>query len=347
MRKKEAVLIVLSIFSLGLNLLFSSGMNPWPVITLSLLAMLYLFFSFAILNNIDLKRIFKKEPYVEVSKTKIAGAILIGLALSLTLIGILFRFKYWPNSSFILETGLGGLLLVTIIGFIKYPRTESDYFINIFRRIVIVGGLGLLFMVVPQNTWVAIKYRNHPQCSDALKKLLVNPYKTELWEDLEFERKSMEYTCTQKNISTTRKIENGDTIRSSILHDNPSIVHIKQFNSNKLIEQQFIIDPHGDTTFDPQLFYCNDYSRLFAFLPLLSHWKKNFVYKDANLLLYHYETNPNVPFDTVFYGQIRNESIISLEKKDTHNLISRIHTKDNETGISEVYFSRISDPTLK
>lgn len=106
----------------------------------------------------------------------------------MTTIGLMFKFQSWPGADFNLGAGLVGLLIVTIIGVIKYSKNKSKYYIRIFLRAAIFGGLGLILMLTPKTSWVELKYRNHPEYVDALMKAMADPDNKELWDNVETER---------------------------------------------------------------------------------------------------------------------------------------------------------------
>ena len=191
MKKGEIIIATLSLIALGLNLLLIPGGGVLTVLTLSTLSMLYMNLSFALFNGIRLRNIFKKDSYKGISTMRIIGAVGTGLALSMTIIGLLFKFQSWPGASLNLGAGLVGLLIATVIGTIKYFRNKSDFYTKIFKRIAVFGGLGLILMLIPKTTWVEIKYRNQPTYVDALKKAMAAPDNKELWDKVEVERQKM------------------------------------------------------------------------------------------------------------------------------------------------------------
>lgn len=141
--------------------------------------------------TLDLEKIFKKDSYENISRWRIIGAIGTGFALSATTAGLMFKFQSWPGADFNLGAGLVGLLIVTIIGLIKYSRNKSNYYTRIFKRAAIFGGLGLILMLTPKTSWIELKYRNHPEYIDALKKAMADPDNKELWDNVETERQKM------------------------------------------------------------------------------------------------------------------------------------------------------------
>ena len=191
MKKVEIILGTIAIIALLLNLLNIKGGGVLIVLSLSTISILYMYLSFALFNDIRLRNIFKKESYKGISRMRIVGAVLTGLALSITIIGLLFKFQSWPNASINLGFGLFGLLIGLVVGLIKYKRTKSDYYTRIFKRIAIYGGLGLILMILPRETWLEIRNRNHPEYIEAVKKAWADPENQELWDKVDEERQKM------------------------------------------------------------------------------------------------------------------------------------------------------------
>ncbi len=122
---------------------------------------------------------------------RIVGAILTGLALSMTTAGLLFKFQSWPGAIMNLAIGLLGLAIALIIGTIKYSKTKSNYYTRIFKRIAVYGGLGLILLILPKRTWLELKYRNQPDYVDAVKKAMADPDNQELWDKVNEEHEKM------------------------------------------------------------------------------------------------------------------------------------------------------------
>ncbi len=191
MKKAEIILGTVAIVSLIINLLNVAGGGVLTVLSLSTVSTFYIYLSFALFNNIRLRKTFKKGSYKGISKMRIVGAILTGVALSFTTVGLLFKFQSWPGASFNLGFGLFGLLIGLIVGLIKYQKTKSDYYTKIFKRIAIYGGLGLILMILPRETWLEIRNRNHPEYIEAVKKAWADPENQKLWDKVDEEREKM------------------------------------------------------------------------------------------------------------------------------------------------------------
>ncbi len=191
MKKAEIIFGTLAIIGLTINLLDIPGGIVLTVLTLSIISTLYMYLSFALFNDIRLGKIFKKDSYKRISTMKIVGAIMVGFALSITMIGILFKFQSWPGASFNLGFGLFWLLICSIVGLIKYLKTKSDYYTKIFKRIAIYGVIGLVLMILPRKTWLEVRNRNHPEYIEAVKKAWADPENQELWDKVNEERQRM------------------------------------------------------------------------------------------------------------------------------------------------------------
>ena len=191
MKKAEIIIGILSLIGLALNILLVPGGNIVIILTMGMLSLLYGYFSFALFNGIKFRAIFKKESYKGISTWRIVGAVGAGLALSMSVIGMLFKFQSWPGAVVELEFGLFWLFIVTIIGTIKYLTTQSEYYTGILKRVALYGGIALLLALMPKTAWVEIKYRNHPAYLQALKESINNPGNKELWEKVQIERNKM------------------------------------------------------------------------------------------------------------------------------------------------------------
>jgi len=192
MKKSERILFALVCLALVLEVMLIPGSGILLVLSFNALACVYMFGGLFLFNGIPLRRVFREGAFSEVSKGKVVGAMGAGVALSLTTIGLLFRFQSWPGADFLLATGLLLLLVVLIIGAVKYLQSKTSYYMGIFLRASVIGGLGLIMMLAPSTAWVEIIYRNHPAYLDAFKKAVADPDNQELWEKVREERQKID-----------------------------------------------------------------------------------------------------------------------------------------------------------
>ncbi len=192
MKKTEITILTISIIAIALNFFLVPGGSVLTVFSLSFLATIYFYFGFALFNTIRLRNIFKKESYKDIASQRIIGAIGAGVALSITTLGVLFKLLSWPGATVNLIAGLLGIIIVLIIGTIKYFNNKSDFYLTIFKRAGLFGGLGLVLLLTPKSTFIDIKYRNHVNYANALKNSIADPTNEELHKILDEERIKME-----------------------------------------------------------------------------------------------------------------------------------------------------------
>lgn len=184
MKKTERILALTTLIALIFKLLHWTGGEILLVISLSALSFLY-YFSFALFNDIRFRDIFNKSSYTGISAKRIIGTIGLGFSLSLIMIGSLFKIQLWPGANIQLANGLVLTGIIFLIAFIFYSRNKTAFYKNIFLRIAIIGGFGLLLFMTPNNTLIDIYYPNHPEYREAFKKAIANPQDKNLWDEVD------------------------------------------------------------------------------------------------------------------------------------------------------------------
>ena len=144
MQKTERFLIMLAFVAAALNLSDVPGAGFFTVLAMLLLALFYNFLSFALLNGLSLRGIFKKASYQEITTRQIVAAIFVGFGLAQTLIGILFSLQSYPAARFMLALGLFYLALVAVVSSLIAYRAPSPLLRRIFNRLLLVGTAGFL-----------------------------------------------------------------------------------------------------------------------------------------------------------------------------------------------------------
>ena len=158
MKKLEKILGIVILISLIMKFSFIMGGDILAILSISLLTLIYYPFGFAFFNQIRLRRVFKKDSYKGISGLRIIGAIGVGMGLSPICLGILFKLQHWPGSNINIASGLVTTLIVLIIALIKFSKSKDNYYKRIFKRIAIIGGLGLLLTVLPELTLEKIQF---------------------------------------------------------------------------------------------------------------------------------------------------------------------------------------------
>ena len=192
MKQTEKIVSFFIIILIIIELLFDYPYVLELIIFSSLLlSILYFFFSFLLLNNIRLRGIFKKESYATTNTLRIIGTIGAGIALSIIVNGIIFKFNNWPFGDQNLMIGLILLFCIAVVSIIKFISTKTTFYRNLLIRIFIVGGIGLIFFMITSEKLIEIKFRDYPEYVEAEKELLKDPYNETLIQKVKEEREKM------------------------------------------------------------------------------------------------------------------------------------------------------------
>ena len=151
MRKIELICGTIAAISIVYKFIFGNGINPVFIMSIMGLCLFYTYFSFAYFNNIPFKKIFKRNSYRGVSKLRIFGTIGLGFGLGITILGIIWSLMYWPFNNYF-SLGIPLLLIIGLISLIKFSSNKSEDYLSILKRIIIIGGLGFVLWITPQET---------------------------------------------------------------------------------------------------------------------------------------------------------------------------------------------------
>ncbi|OUS00982.1 hypothetical protein A9Q86_09565 [Flavobacteriales bacterium 33_180_T64] len=183
MKQTEKILGALILLFMISRLFFSYPFSAIAItFSILLLAVLYLWLSFGLLNNIRLRNIFKKESYKKTSPLRILGTVLTGFILSLTLIYSLFKFQLWPYGNEGLLISIYGLLIVIIIALIKYLTSKNKFYSSILKRLIFIGTFAVSLYLIPYESLLKIKNRKYPEYVEAEIKSMRDPQNKELQE---------------------------------------------------------------------------------------------------------------------------------------------------------------------
>jgi uncharacterized membrane protein len=128
-----------------------------------------------ILQIFILRQVFRKKSYKGITALRIIGAIGAGMGLGAICVGLLFKFAQWKGANTNLYAGLIITLFVLIIALFRFFKNSSDFYKQIFMRIAIIGGLGLLLSFVSDLTIIKIQYRKHPEYIKTYEEYLKDP----------------------------------------------------------------------------------------------------------------------------------------------------------------------------
>jgi len=188
MRFVEKALIALAALGLFFKLMLYPGGAVLLVISLSALSCLYMFFDFALANNIRLRNLFKGESYHDYKVLRILGAIAMGMVLAMLCTGILFRLMFWPGANVMLIEGLALAAVTLVIVIIKYSRNKTLFYKNALIRTGSYFAVALAFFLMSESTLVKIEYRDYPGYIKAFEAYNRDPGNDSLLRQVELER---------------------------------------------------------------------------------------------------------------------------------------------------------------
>lgn len=174
MKRTEIILASIAFLGLITGLFWIPFSSELLILSLSALSILYLWFSFALLNGIRLRDVGKKQSFAAISGRRIAISIVAGISFSIAVIGLMFKFMRWPNAHQMLLMGVVPLVVIGSISIIKFISTKDAYYKKMLIRIGIIGGLSIAFMVAPYF-WFDLKYRDFPEYRAAVKATDADP----------------------------------------------------------------------------------------------------------------------------------------------------------------------------
>jgi len=146
MRKIEIILGIAAIIAIFLKQSGITTNNSVILVPIGLLAYLYLFFGFALFNDIRFRTIFKKQAYKNSNVGKTILGIALGASLFILLTGILFKQFAWKNADPQLTIGLLLTAAVTFFYFLYYLINKPINLKKIFIRIAIIVSFAIGFL---------------------------------------------------------------------------------------------------------------------------------------------------------------------------------------------------------
>lgn len=171
----------MAIIGILLKIFLVTGGTLFIGLSLSALACIYYPLGFFFFNSIKATKIFKKEAYKGMSILRGIGSVFVGLILSITLVGILFKILDLEGSGFMLLTGLSCMSVCVSVLLIKYFRNRKVVFYrNMVFRTVSVWVISLILFLTPGTTLVKFFYRDNPEYVKAYIEASKNPENKEL-----------------------------------------------------------------------------------------------------------------------------------------------------------------------
>jgi hypothetical protein len=104
---------------------------------------------------------------------------------------------FWTGSFMMLMEGIIFLAIITVIGAIKYSKNKANFYLNLFKRTITVGVIGLFLLLLPTEKLVNLKHHNNPKYAKILLKTLQYPDNIEYQKALQQEHEKMDPTLNR------------------------------------------------------------------------------------------------------------------------------------------------------
>lgn len=169
MKKAEFFLILISSIAVYGNFNMLQGSSLTLIIALSLLATVY---SFNAMNGFADKLNSKSS----ITNQKTAFTFKLGgFSMAMISIGILFYILIWPGHKMMLIMGVSSCLLMFLLALSTLKKVKKDFRNQMFIRLIIWSSLGGIFLIFPQNEWIAKKFSDYPSIIKSYKDFQEEP----------------------------------------------------------------------------------------------------------------------------------------------------------------------------
>lgn len=190
--KKFELIFLLTVIGAVLAVLINYPMaTQILVVSISILSVFYMYIGFAVFLDIPFRELFGKNRFGQISKQRIVGAFALGIALSASLIGLLFKILIWPNATIQLLIGLSGLVLIGALSIWRYMFNKSQFYHRVFIRLALYIPIIVFAIFIPKYAVLEYQYRDYPEYIEAFKAKNENPDDAELQQNLDQAWKEM------------------------------------------------------------------------------------------------------------------------------------------------------------
>jgi hypothetical protein len=181
------ILCIIASIALTLKFTMIPGGGVLLVLSMSTLAMFFIFFGFAYFNKLGFKQMLNSDFYLEIPQARIFAGIGLGITYGIVITGMLYKFQNWPLGDVHLRTGLVLLIAFFIFHIVKSFKTKSEYNRAYSKQIFLLGLLGIAVFSTSSLTLVKLQYRNHPGYVRAFELYENDPTSENLSENLDIE----------------------------------------------------------------------------------------------------------------------------------------------------------------
>lgn len=188
MKKLEKISIAVIVAGVVGSLLQIDYSNAVFMIGCTLLAMIYFGLGFALFNDVSLRSIGKAGSFKSVGR--LVGSIAAGVALSIVVIGVQFKFLILQGAGEMLVIGTTLLAIIAIVAlamFIIRYKGESSFYKGVFIRIIPALVIGFLSWQVSADCLIDIRYRDNPKLAGLIKQSHKDPQNQKLIDQIQKE----------------------------------------------------------------------------------------------------------------------------------------------------------------
>ena len=154
MKKAEFILGALVLVGLLLKYFKIPFGGAILVISTTFLAVLYYPLGFILLNGIRSRDLFRSTAFKNTNWKSILVPLVVGFALAVALIGILFKVQIWPSGDFILGVGLILCFLRSTLSIFFLLKKQSVFAKRVLLRTGLLTGLGLSLFLISDDTLI-------------------------------------------------------------------------------------------------------------------------------------------------------------------------------------------------
>lgn len=184
MKILERVLLLSFVIFIALKLMLVRTVSAFFPLTLTALAFLYCYFSFALLNGIKLKKVFKRDSYHGIPAIRMIGAIFTGIVLSLVCLSVLFKLMVWAGYAIMATVGLVGCLIPLFISLAKINGRHSAFYRRVLVHVAVAGLFSAACVFIPETEVVALFFRDRPTLVEAYRQASADPQNDSLWRNV-------------------------------------------------------------------------------------------------------------------------------------------------------------------
>jgi magnesium-transporting ATPase (P-type) len=188
MRVVEKIVLTVIILVIALKYFSIPGAAALLIVLLMTLSLFYMGLSVVLFNNVTLDDLNKGISKKGISRNRILGSVFTGFALSVIVIGVLFKIMLWQGSGANLLAGMLAIFIPLAVSIIKYSSLKDSFYLNVIKRTSVAIIVAVSFYLMPVEYLWNVYYKDAPEYIEALKKAKENPGDYELKEDVNTER---------------------------------------------------------------------------------------------------------------------------------------------------------------